>query len=299
MVRPRLLAATLLAGFVLAGAIAFRAPAGRSAGRPVAPAVSQPDAVPAPLAAALVGGAGDDPDDAPRFSVGRAPDGFPAELVPPAPAALVGGAAWRDARTVVVAYPQARKAAVDAYAAFAGRAGWAPPASRGRGFVVSYLISGARDARVLCRGDAQLWVASAPGAASGSHVTARLMTGPKTFGCGTPMHEPDFGGLALPSLVPPAGARHEGGGGGGSDNSSHATTRLTTPTGAAELATHYGAQLAAAGWTVGPTTPGAGVATRTAEVRDPRGRLWRGALLVAELGGEREVALQMSREGRP
>jgi hypothetical protein len=219
--------------------------------------------------------------------------------VPPAPATLVGGAAWRDVRTLVVAYPgagkKAARAAVDAYVAVAERAGWAPPASRGTGLVVMYQF-GAWDGRILCRGNAQLLVAAAPGAASGSHVTARLASGPETMGCGAPLPEQQFGDLPLPRLLPPAGARHEGGGGGASDNSASTTTRLTTAMSADELAAHYGAQLAAAGWTVGPTTPGAGVATRTVEVRDRRGALWRGALVVTELGDQREVTVQMGRE---
>src|SRR5687767_12276280 len=102
-----------------------------------APTQQQPATIPVPLAAALMGGAVDPTRPPTRFFVGQAPDGFPAELIPPGPVSVIGGTMASGARTVILAYPAAVENGVTAYRQFLRAQGWiAPSMTEGRtGFV--------------------------------------------------------------------------------------------------------------------------------------------------------------------
>jgi hypothetical protein len=70
-------------------------------------APDQPASIPANLVTALFGSV--------RVTVGEAPKGFPADLIPPAPASIVGGGLSGRELTVIFAYPGALTPALQAY----------------------------------------------------------------------------------------------------------------------------------------------------------------------------------------
>ena len=252
-------------------------------------AQQQPAPVPARLVAALL----DLPESA-HVVVDRVPDGFPAELRPPAPATPVGGISGRRTSTAIFAFPGPEAETAKSYASLVTRAGWKleerHPEHEGFVHYVGEM------ATVYCRDSSRLAFRRVRGATAGSWLRVEVHPGPRDQECGKPWR-PDPGEypLRLPRLVPPDGARTVGGSSGSGSDGMTSSTRLVIPMGAADLAAHYAAQLSAAGWTVGAPLAGPMLATRALTTRDTKGAEWRGTLTVVELAGSRHVAIAMMR----
>ncbi len=249
--------------------------------------------IPASLAIALL--SGDVAPDMPaaRITVGRAPDGFPAELIPASPASVAGGTVTGWHRTVVLAFPTTADSAMTSYAAQLERAGWRKAAlvANLEGFVPSDLPRHL----LLCRESARVMVATAPGAATGSYIRATHFSDSGGGGCSErgPLGVRDS---LFPALRAPEGARMRGGSGGFGGDDAHIATRIVTPLGLTAILSHYGNQLRAAGWTVSASLSTEELAVQRVSMRDRRGREWRGTLTVTALQDDcKDVQLRVAR----
>jgi hypothetical protein len=74
---------------------------------------------------------------------------------------------------------------------------------------------------------------------------------------------------------------------------SSTSLRDTTRT-ASRMASHYAAQLAAAGWTVHPPVADDRVAAHALDATDKSGRVWHGVLLVVTNAGEHAISVSMN-----
>ena len=264
------------------------------------PAQERPATLPTGLAAALIGHPNPGSDTA-RFVVGQAPPGFASAWLPPAPARVVGGVVRgpRDI-TVILAYPSTTRSedAIASYTEFLLRSGWTDDL-RGGGFMDMARLQRA----IVCRDSTRIHIRPAQGASAGTFVGAHLQHGSSsTFSpCGLTQTLASPDELQFPPLWAPPGVRSfEGGGNGGlwSGNGpvgEVSTTRLTTAMSPDSIAAHYGAQLRAAGWTVGAPVTGDGISLISLETRTAIGTPWSGSLVVVSDGDSRDVELRMSR----
>ncbi|HYD53377.1 MAG TPA: hypothetical protein VEA99_12140 [Gemmatimonadaceae bacterium] len=260
----------------------------------------QPDSIPTELAVALMSSeyGGHSGGGVPLFTVGRAPERFPATLVPPGPARVVGGT-WDGASgAIIVTYPTREPVAVLRAREALIAAGWKPPEpSDEGGFVVTSIFAG-ND--LLCRDDQAVMLQPAhPPGASAARITFREGAGSLCSHRRRMMRGPFRAALRLPALRPPAGAMAAGSGSSTGDDRIETSTRLTAAQSAAELLAHYGAQLEAAGWKGGSPAHAAEAAVQPFSAVDSTGAEWRGAIVaISAAGAEREVSLRMSRPQR-
>lgn len=106
------------------------------------------------------------------------------------------------------------------------------------------------------------------------------------------MYERDL--PALPTLESPRGARMLGGGTGGrGPDAQESFTRLGTEQSAAEVASHYAAQLLRAGWTVSPPAHLTGVVLYRVESRDEQQRALRGTLVIIEIPEVKQLDISL------
>jgi hypothetical protein len=260
-------------------------------------AQERPASIPTDLAIALIGPGSPSFSGAPRFSVGKAPDGFPAMLVPPAPISVVGGMWSGDGGSIVLAVPSAPGEAVATVERFLSDSGWrrpeVPDESRG-GFQPSHTGR----ATYFCRGDEMLTFGPTAGAPRGTYVRVNYLGDAQNASCRirrtqTTTWTPE---LPFPRLRAPAGAVSNGGLAGGGGDRLDASTRLYHRTTPEEVAAHYASQLEAGQWKVGLPGVGAGVVVRSLEAADPKGQPWRGTLTAILLTpGELEVSIRMFR----
>lgn len=255
----------------------------------------QPDSIPSELAVALVSSDWDPfGGGVPLFVVGRAPARFPAALVPPPPARVVGGMWTGASGSIVVAYPERDSAIARARQALLA-AGWSPPAPMERSGFVSTVTYG--DDRALCRPGEAAMLRPAR-VADGAGVRITWIGDDERTMCSRRHREPPEPfrrALELPLLVPPPGADVRGSGTGGGTNGfdAHATLEGTLAT--ADLVAHYGRQLEAAGWKGQSLAASPSAAVQAFAAMDSKGKEWRGALTAIEIGPARRlVTVRMS-----
>lgn len=265
-------------------------------------ATQQPgETVPRELALALLSGYGPPGDeDAPQLVVGRAPEGFPQDALPPGAAAVLGAVVHARGSTVAVSAPEPPAEALASYGARLGRAGWrqGPEGGPRRGFVPG---PGPRHT-AFCRDDTFLSATAVPRSEGGSYIKLHHARNERFSPCNrareegrvrSPMHE-----APIPTLQAPAGAETRGlGSSGGGMDAWEAHTRLETQLDPAGLVAHYAAQLREAGWALSGQMTGEGVVVQTARTRDERGQTWHGLLTAFALPGtgEREVVFRVMR----
>jgi hypothetical protein len=221
----------------------------------------------------------------PVIVAGRAPDAFPAGVVP-AGARVLGGVV-RDSTSmaVVAASPLAPDQALASATETLVQAGWTAPgrASEPHGFV----DVAARTFSFLCRGTEMVAANAVPATGGGAWVRYEYTSGRRMNGCAalgrrTTYREP-WEGMPMPALTAPAGARQMRTGtsnapdlNGGVAGST--TARLAVDMAPAALLAHYAAQIQAAGWTPSAPVTSAEFGGQSFRFRDASGKAWFGVL---------------------
>jgi hypothetical protein len=260
-------------------------------------AQDRPANIPTDLAIALIGPGSPTFSGAPRFAVGRVPEGFPLTLVPPAPITVVGGMWSGDGGSIVLAVPSAPGEAVAVVERFLADSGWKRPdlLDETRG---GFQPSQSGRASYFCRGDEMLTFGPTAGAPRGTYVRINYLGDAQSASCRirrtqTTMWTPE---LPFPRLRAPEGAVSNGGLPGGGGDRLEASTRLYHRATLQEIIAHYAAQLEAGQWKVGEAASGTGVVVRPLQATDPKGQSWRGTLTAIMLtSGELEVSIRMLR----
>jgi hypothetical protein len=229
----------------------------------------------------------------PHYFVSRVPDGWPSALIPEA-ASVVGGMNRGSALSAVFAYPGNSADALRTYRQLLDRAGWKRPVMER---AASGFQSNGDSFSYYCRDSAHVSVVPITGTPSSSyvHVSIQIDRGHACAERERGAWTPD---LTLPALTAPQGVQMTVTHGSGSTDQIESGARLVdaamTP---GALVAHYGAQLAAAGWTVSVPLANERIATQTLDARDKNGKTWTGAITAIARGPDREVWLRMLRIG--
>ena len=146
----------------------------------------------------------------------------------------------------------------------------------------------------FCRGEQMIRVLPPP---SGSEVTFfNVHWDDRAPQCGPPDYPPQLN----PMLTTPDGARQTGNSGSSSSpRSLSARVQIETERTVEEVAAHYVAQLAAVGWTVGPSPEsgnGDRIASRSLVLETADEPRWDGRVAVVRLPGADEVEVHVSFE---
>ncbi|MDB4887839.1 MAG: hypothetical protein JWN79_3277 [Gemmatimonadetes bacterium] len=240
-----------------------------------------------------------------EFTADRAPGDWPAALLPPAPARVLGGASSAVLTTLTFDTPARPASAITQYATVLERAGWfAPPKPPVPG---GFQPAPERPAAsVYCHGGEYLFLRTGDTAGVGTVVNVVLNRGGDgSFSpvCDTTSHVRRIPiGLQtasgtpvdLPTLTPPAGVEQKQGSrtyASGGEVSSQLTMTTTIP--ADKLLAHYTAQLESLGWarTAAPLA-NAAMAAATLEKSEGTDR-WRILLLITDQGTTRDLLLRL------
>jgi hypothetical protein len=242
-----------------------------------------------------------------QFTVGRAPSGWPAELLPAT--TVVGGSTHGFARTLVMSYPRSANGHAP-YAAQLLRQGY-----RLRDTTKMRPLEGFISSREVLRWMGALYCADSARAVlvvpidstkSTRHygVTLIANTGGFVEACTSRLRDwSTFGmtsevALRVPPLAAPLGAtiRPQGTstGRGPSGDMFDARVEADTALSPAALAAHYGAELARAGWTLTePASTSHRQALQPLSAKDRDGAEWRGALVISTVLGKNRINLVM------
>lgn len=248
---------------------------------------SAPSSVPAPLVSALMDDRSSASPAAHRYAVGTLPAGYPARLVPSAPATIVGGMTNGDEIVAVFADSTRRLAAV--MEQIFEQAGFTRPApTPGAGF-----SSGSGPYSFFCS-DSGMVSASPLTGEDRSFVRVsyrrRSASSCRMFERQTPSTTE----LALPELKPPADAHVYRSNGGSGRDGVRSSAEMTAPTlTPAAILAHYAAALVAAGWTTDTPAVSARVAAQFFEAKDASNAVWEGVLLVDGIGPNLSLSLTM------
>ena len=257
----------------------------------------QPAQVPIALVSALVGSRFTGGPNAAQIFVGAAPNGIAAADLPPKPVSILGGMSSGGYRTVILVYPATDSAPSASYMKFLESSGWAHPKME---FQRSGFIE-ANELRMrpttLCRDSAHVTILRVSGAPSGSTWLRADFYAERGMGICTARPRTDYTQeLVFPALEAPPGSRTVGtSGGGGSPDTRGISTTLQSALTPSQVLTHYAAQLAKSGWTIGAPLTGDSLSAERVSARDTKGNEWSGVLTVVSAGGESHVALQMAK----
>jgi hypothetical protein len=263
---------------------------------PALRAQSEPATIPTVLGAALIGGFGEMAGKGPHFFVGQAPAGWPAALVTPTGASVVGGVAIGPMRMAVYRYPRSVDP-IASYTAVLSRAGFKPylTETNDAGFVSQRR----REATMFCGDAGSLGIVQLDSTATTRTLVASIVTGGNSAPCATMSFTPTARSkepLAIPSLFAPRGVAVRPGSRGWSDGSIELSAQLDTTMSTDAILAHYSAQFTAAGWkALGAPTRAEGMAAQQLATRDASGTEWRGAVFVITVGDGRDVLLRMAR----
>ena len=269
-------------------------------------AQAAPSTIPTVLATSILSDYSNPFGGALQFSVGKPIAGWPAGLVPPAPATLVGGSALGSIHVLVVSYPRGANAlaAVGAHLLESGFSAPSPAAggdTSEHGFVRESTSPAVTVGRIFC-GKTGGVMGIQPVDSTATTVTISMVyvdgAGLSSACNGNPS---GIGGskppLAVPVLFPPAGVAAQPGGSGFSDVSIQSSARIDTTFSSDALLAHYSRQLTSAGWQVNKVPAnGDGVSGVQLTARDERGQEWRGALVIFTAAGQRQLLLTMMRD---
>jgi hypothetical protein len=233
---------------------------------------------------------------APRFASGRAPEGWPAALVPAAPVRALGGATFPALRSAVFAYPVGQEQALNEYGALVTKAGWRLGSDPG-GFAARKSL-----ARTYCGEGAIVTVTPVDTLRDRATLTVVMFAmRPGMFspacGPGRPAQTNPVGaGIQLPTLRPPAGATGGQGAPSYSPGTSTVSARLTTTLTPAALLAHYAAQLEADGWLLKKPHVDGGLAEQMIERRDASANHWVGTLSTLRVGPGYDVTVRVFKD---
>jgi hypothetical protein len=263
---------------------------------PLAAQQGEPAMIPTSLAIALTAPYTRLFEENPHFVVGRAPGGWPAALVAPAPATLVGGVTFGPMRTAVFQYPATIDPA-DAYRQLLTRAGY----TRGRNPMMpqgGFTSREPLDFATYCGTDGAVTITDADSSAMKRSILVTFVAPPATSPvCGDPA-SPQRNRLEfpvkLPALVAPPGVTAQPRGTSRSGDEFTTSVHLDTTLSPAATLDHYARQLARAGWTVGKPLTDRTSGLQAITTRDSTGAVWSGALLLFTSGAQRTLQLTMS-----
>jgi hypothetical protein len=254
-----------------------------------------PETIPTSLAIALTGPYVRLFEELPHFVVGRAPEGWPAALEAPAPAALVGGVTFGPMRTAVFQYPATVEPA-NAYREVLARAGY----TRGRNPMTpqgGFTSREPFDYTTYCGKDGVVTVTDADSSAMKRSILVTFVTPPaRSPACGEPSMmtgRPEFP-VTIPPLVAPPGVSAQARGMSRSGDEFTASVRLDTTLAAPAVLDHYARQLSRAGWKVGKRLADQTIGLQSVATRDSTGTVWSGALILVTSGAQRVLQLTMS-----
>jgi hypothetical protein len=255
-------------------------------------AQQNPASVPTVLVTALMGGFSWMMESKPVFTVDRPPAGWPNELLPAPPLRSVGGMTLGMLHAAVFSMP--RRADAGVYVAQLERLGYK---SMSQLTTASGFVSAVEAAAppMYCKGPDAVAVMAVDSTATTRWISVTRYTGAMAGACraGEPGRERSAP-LKIPLLRSPPGATVQEVGGGSSDNYVERRAQLDTTTSAESVMNHYAAELASAGWTVGPRTlMDADIAVRAVSARDAEGKEWRGMLLMMSRAGRRDLTLRV------
>ena len=233
----------------------------------------------------------------PHFSVGHPPASWPSRLVPGAPATIVGGMTLGPITTMVLEYPHSGEGRTHAIA-LATRAGFVkkPGPDMSTGFAAP-----GNDASDLFCSDSGAALIMLPDTVKTSHKVALIYLSAESHGTSCGPAQGMSGGITsdaiqFPSLHAPPGARVIPSGTSSSSEGTQMTAFVDTTFDASTLLTHYGRQLAMAGWKVGAKPViGDGIAMLQLSARDTAGVQWWGFISVITAPTSREVVIRMVR----
>lgn len=249
-------------------------------------AQGQPDAIPIALVHALM------QSSATRITVGALPAGWPSDLVPAAPAGVFGGSEQRG--TLVAVFADSTGSPLARFQDRLEGAGWTRPTlARGEGF-----MSSGTAGSFYCRDSMRVSPVMIRGGAAPHLLHVRLYKAGSERSCGgdpMPPRPREATVLTIPTLTPPAGASMQGSGSGSGMTGVNTGGVVTDATrGGAALATHFAAQLKAAGWTVATPIADGRVAAVALDARDSTAAPWHGVLLIVSRGSRHSATLTMN-----
>lgn len=227
--------------------------------------------------------------DSPEFVVDRAPNGWPAALVPPSPAVTIGGMIAGSFLNAVFRYPETSQHPVAEYCEHLQRNGWTlPKGAWNDGFESTRMVMRCRDSSIV-------------NVALSSPTTRTIMV--SVHPCeGYPCEEhPEMRrrAMVVPLLKPAPGVRWDGGsGGGGGGDQTYVHMRAVSDVSPAEMIPFYAKQLADAGWQLGAFTSTADNAMQWVDGKDIDGHPWHGLLGVYVNGNTRELFIYMAKVPR-
>ncbi|MFL5608652.1 MAG: hypothetical protein ACJ8AD_19510 [Gemmatimonadaceae bacterium] len=259
-------------------------------------AQSGPDMVPTIVVVSALGPLVELFGGAPRFASGRAPDGWPAVLVPAPPVRVLGGTTFPALRSAVFAYPVGQQQAMNEYGALVTKAGWHAGSEPG-GFATQKSL-----ARTYCGEGAIVTVTPVDTLKDRATLTVVMFAmRPGMFspacGAGRPAQSAPIGaGIPLPTLRPPPGASGGQGTPTYAAGQSTVSTRVTTTLAPAALLAHYAAQLEAGGWVLKKPCVEGGFAEQVIERRDASANHWVGSLSTMRIGTSYDVTLRVFKE---
>lgn len=255
----------------------------------------EPAMIPTSLAIALSGPYVQLFEELPHFVVGRAPEGWPAALVAPAPATLVGGVTFGPMRTVVFQYPATADPANE-FRQVMTRAGY----TRGRNPMTAQGGFTSRepfDFATYCGKDGIVTVSDADSSAMKRAILVTFAAPPVTSpACGDRSMMPGHGDfpVKLPPLVAPPGVSAQPRGTSRSGDEFSTSVHLDTTLTAPALLDHYARQLSRAGWKVGKRLADRNTGLQSIATRDSTGTVWSGALILVTSGAQRTLQLTMA-----
>lgn len=221
-----------------------------------------------------------------EYFVGTVPAGFPAALVPSAPAVALG--AVRSGGHIIVIFSDTTRRLPAILEQQFEEAGYKRPApTPGSGF------SGASGPyRFFCRDSASVSVEPLVGPERHmARVSYRVTRGRM---CADFVRPPSrTGTLRLPALKPPTNAHVASSGGGAGDEVTARAVVTGEALSAPAVLAHYASQLIDAGWKTGAPAVGARVATQFFEAVDDAGGQWQGTLLVSGFDDKLHLSIVM------
>jgi hypothetical protein len=239
------------------------------------------------------------------FTIGHAPASWPADLLPDAPATVIGGVSASTHTMLTFSEPADIASALARYRAVLARAGWRPAARQpSRGFQP---VSPRPGTGAFCHGREALSIDVGDSSATRTVINVyRLAITGGTYSplCDTTDHtvtvrmgpQPSTGdSIPMPTLTPPAGVTQSHGSLTVSTNreaTAHARVQSTIP--ARTLADHYLGQLAALGWTQAKAEGTDAWAAATVEKTEGADR-WRIVLLLTDEGDWRDLMIRLRR----
>ena len=261
----------------------------------------QPATIPVDLALALINQFPDAYGSRPPvIVVGRAPAGLPSSITSLPFASVLGGLVDSRGTLVVLKSTLPPNQVLTSFDKQLTAAGWGPPPpppNQDRGGFIGSPYEGSFG-NIYCADSSAVTVDYSPTPQGGTYLKVRHTLDVERNFC-TPHRVAmmaQLPALKFPVLLPPPGMVQRSGGGGSGGDQISTSAQLFGPLQPTDVIPHYVKQLRAGGWKMGNLASSGDVSIVSAEVTDPEGKLWRGALMARRISDtELEVSMQMNR----